>query len=486
MASLNITVIWLIRYHYRNVADFYSNMVAVQAISLEMNQIFSTTENYLLSGNTEYTVSYDRDMRRLRDRVASLKQLRTRFSPAYFALSDIEKILQTFDMRREKLLHDYHARLERIYLSRGTVELGHLPQYVKEQVDLVLAQDLDALRRYFAGVGSNLVAGEFVVFLVIALVILLCIAFSLRFSRQLSVPIQGLARNLRLVAGGQLDLPPLDGGDTDEVAVMVHSFNDMTRRIKHLIERTRDQAETEALIRQRNLEMENVVKQSELDLLQAQINPHFLFNTLNTISALAEMESASKTRAVLDNMSHILRYNLKRSKEIVTLREELETVASYLQIQKVRFSRRLEYSVDAESDCLDAEIPGLVLQPFVENAVIHGLEPSEDVCHISVTVVRSDESIVIRIGDDGVGIAPEPMEAIARAVRDDTSNTAAFKKHFGVSNVCRRLKLFYGLEVVTVESSQAAGTLVSIRIPDGPISGVAAPRSFHSEERDLA
>lgn len=465
MASLNIAVIWLIRYHYRNVADFYAGMIEAQTISLQLDQIFSSTENYLLSRNVEYIASYGRDMVQLRNRIAALKHRRPRFSSAYFALQDMERIVQTFDVRRERLLRDYHARVERIYLFRSTVELGLLPQYVKNQVDIVVAQDLHALRIYFAGIGSNLVTGERIVFLVIGLVILLCVVFSLRFSRHLAVPIQSLANSLRLFAAGQLDLPPLEGGDTDEIVIMISSFNDMTRRIKELIARTKDQTEMEARIRQQNLEMENVLKQSELDLLQAQINPHFLFNTLNTISALAELESAPRTREVLDHMSHILRYNLKQNKEFVTLRAELETVTSYLLIQKTRFSRRLEYTVDAEPGCVEIEIPGLTLQPFVENAVIHGLEPSEKVCHIAVGVKQRLDEVEITIRDDGIGITPGQLKEIIEATRAGSAQGVSVRRYFGISNVCRRLKLFYGRDVVSLESSPGAGTAVTIVIP---------------------
>ncbi|TVR66986.1 MAG: HAMP domain-containing protein [Spirochaetaceae bacterium] len=481
MASLNIAVIWLIRYHYGNVADFYSSMIETQAISLRMDEIFSNTENYLLSGNSEYIASYHRDMRQLQNRIATLKQRRPRNTPAYFALADMEKILQTFDQRREQLLQDYRARVERIYLFRSTLELGLLPQYVKNQADIILAQDLHALRVYFAGVGSNLATGERIVFFVIALVLLLCVYFSLRFSRHLSVPIQELVHNLQLFATGKLDLPPLGTSNTDEIAIMVHSFNDMTGRIKEFIERTKAQAETEALIRQQNLEMENALKQSELELLQAQINPHFLFNTLNTISALADLESAPKTKEVLDNMSHILRYNLKRGKEKVTLQEELETVSSYLQIQKTRFSRRLEYTLETDPDCLDVAIPGLVLQPFVENAVIHGLEPSVDVCHIRITAEQDLEHVLVTIRDDGVGIDPARIGEIVQATKFSSQAGWAPGQHFGISNVCRRFQLFYGRDVVNIESSPGVGTTVSIAIPR-----TGRPVSLHIPERNLA
>ncbi len=467
MSSLNIAVIWLIRYHYGNVADFYSNMIEAQAVSLHFDQIFSDTENYVLSGNPTYIDSYARDMQQLKVSIAALKQQRSRFSPTYFALADIEKIVQTFEQRRSSLLADREARLERIYLSRATVELSRLPQYVRDQIDLILTYDLNALRVYFAGIGSNLATGEQIIFLVIALVVLLCVVFSVRFSRHISVPIQDLAQNLRLFAAGQLDLAPLHNGDTDEISVMVRSFNNMTGRIKELIERTRQQAETEAVFRQQSLEMESLLKQSELDLLQAQINPHFLFNTLNTISALADLESAPKTKEVLDNMSHILRYNLKRGKEIVTLREELDTVLSYLQIQKTRFSRRLVFSVDAEPACLDCELPGLVLQPFVENAVIHGLEPSENVCRITVTAGRSATHALVRVQDDGVGIGPEKMDEITAATRNNngSADNISFRQYFGISNVSRRLMLFYGSDVLSIESRRGQGTVVSIAIP---------------------
>jgi two-component system, sensor histidine kinase YesM len=466
MASMNIAVIWMIRYYYKAVADLQSNMLEAQLISLSVDQFLSDVENYILSGNEQYIDSYSRDLHILKNRVSQLMDRRERFSPEYFLLSDIGNMLLTFDRRRSDLLRDYELQVERIYLQRPIAELTRITLFIKNQVDLILRHDTNSLRIYFEGIGSDLETGENLIYLAISLILILCIVFALRFSRQISIPIHNLAEHLRLFAAGQLDIPPLEEGNTDEISIMVSSFNNMTREINELIGEIKEKAHIEAQFKEQSLKMlevENLLKQSELELLQAQINPHFLFNTLNTISTLADIESAVKTKEVLNNMAHILRYNLKRSKEVVSLKEELDTVLSYLQIQKTRFPKRLEYSINADPQCLEFKLPGMVLQPFVENAVIHGLEPYEHVCRISITAVKKQDDIIIQIIDNGAGISPERMKQIEESKNEQIS----FRQYFGINNVRRRLQLFYGRETLKIESVEREGTQIFITLPTG-------------------
>lgn len=214
----------------------------------------------------------------------------------------------------------------------------------------------------------------------------------------------------------------------------------------------RDQEEINALA----LEMET----ANVELLQAQINPHFLFNALSAASALSRAEEAPNTRIAVESIAQIMRYTLSSREGPSTVGKEWETVRSYLYLQGVRFGRRLAWSAEADEDCLGAEIPPFSVQPFVENAVIHGIEPREGGGTVEVRARRgADGGIEITVKDDGTGMDAKTLAEI------NAPGAEAIRTHFGVGNVSRRLELIYGVPVVRVESESGAGTTVTIRLP---------------------
>ena len=145
----------------------------------------------------------------------------------------------------------------------------------------------------------------------------------------------------------------------------------------------------------KNIEMQNSLNRSELEYLLMQINPHFLYNTLNTISAMAIIESAALTKDMLDCLSGLLRNSLTVMSETIPLATEIQTLTYYLQIQKVRFQSRLQYRLDVSPDCLNENIPAMILQPLVENAIIHGLEDRPEEGNILITAEKTENTLVL-------------------------------------------------------------------------------------------
>ncbi len=462
MSVLSIGVLYFFQSFYRTMVDMQNTLLDVHSIGLEIDRFYQDTDNYINSGNKEYLDSFGRDYQRLVARIGTL-QAKMR-GDKFYHLKDLRNMIESFREKRLSLIGEYDGGTERIYLNRSSAELSRLAGYIKAEVNRLLSRELNEISDYSSGFGHNLQIGENITYLFISALIVFCFVFAYRFSKEISVPIHALVLHLQRFAKGDLDIEPIETKRNDEIAVLVESFNHMSQEIKNLIGEMKEKANLERKLKEqevRNLEMNNLLKQSELDLLQAQINPHFLFNTINIISSLAEIESADKTKEVLANMAHILRYNLKRSKDTVTLNEEIEAIHNYLHIQKTRFSNKIEYSVYVEDGIGGFQLPCMVLQPFVENAVIHGIEPKEEQCSVDIAAKQEGDAVKITIKDDGVGMDRKKLEEL----NNSGTGRVSVKHYFGILNVKRRLELFYGKAHISIESRKNMGTTVTLTLP---------------------
>jgi sensor histidine kinase YesM len=312
---------------------------------------------------------------------------------------------------------------------------------------------------------TDLARSEGLSWAVLALVTAVCVFFALRMTQDISRPIHELAQSLLRFAEGKLDLPPIERKSRDEISTLVGSFNLMTERIRGMVGEIRRGSQLESELKRgeiRALEMENALKQSELETLQARINPHFLFNTLNTIATLADLEDAHKTRSAVASLAALLRAQLDSARGWVGVGEELESAGHYLRIQEIRFGARLRHEIALSPEAAILRLPGMVVQPFVENAVIHGLEPLERGGRVRIEAKVEGGELIVVIEDDGIGFDPG-----APAAQSDggAAQGGAARRHEGMANVSRRLELLYGRQSVFVRSAPGAGTQVTIRIP---------------------
>lgn len=211
------------------------------------------------------------------------------------------------------------------------------------------------------------------------------------------------------------------------------------------------------------MEAEKNLQQAELKALQSQMNPHFLFNSLNVIARLAYLEGAEETRDMVHALSDLLRYSLRRE-EIVNLSEELKYIKDYIKIQKARFAEKIEFEMDVDESLLRYKIPFMSLQPLVENAVIHGLEPEGGEGSIKILSEEEEGSLIIKISDDGVGIEEDKIRHIIETRERKVTETHT--SGMGINNVHQRLQHYYGAKYgVEIDSSRGEGTEVKISFP---------------------
>jgi ligand-binding sensor protein/anti-sigma regulatory factor (Ser/Thr protein kinase) len=212
------------------------------------------------------------------------------------------------------------------------------------------------------------------------------------------------------------------------------------------------------------IELEKELKISELKALQSQINPHFLFNVLNSIGRLALIEEAQRTEEMVYSLAELLRHVLKNTNDKVTIREDIKYIEKYLKIQSMRFGNRVNYKICIEEEIEDIKIPVMILQPFIENAISHGLEPSRKNGKISIEGYSLENDIIIKIVDNGVGISKNKLALILE--ENDGDSNIRKTMGIGIHNTNRRLINYFGKGYkINIKSKENMGTTVKIKLP---------------------
>jgi two-component system, sensor histidine kinase YesM len=249
------------------------------------------------------------------------------------------------------------------------------------------------------------------------------------------------------------DLQALMTSDNvDEITELGMSFNIMIGKIKELLD-------------SKIKEQENL-KKAELRALQAQINPHFLYNTLDTIIWMAEAKRTDQVVKIVSALSSFFRISLSKGMDWITIGDEVERIRSYLTIQKMRYQDILDFKIEVEEDAASNTILKLILQPLVENALYHGIKNKRQGGTITVRARRKgEEEIQLEVEDDGIGFTPEKLSQL-RAELEDESGDIKLESGFGIGNVNKRIRLYYGKPYgLSVESEYATGTCVTLVIP---------------------
>ena len=215
---------------------------------------------------------------------------------------------------------------------------------------------------------------------------------------------------------------------------------------------------------QAQLDTERLLSQAEFKALQSQINPHFLFNTLNAISQLAILEGSSQTADAIFSLSALLRRSLKKNDAVPPLREEVDNISEYLNIKKLLYRDRIRYVCDVDESCLSLRVPLFTLQPLVENALLHGLEPKPEGGTLTLSIHREDGFVVIRVADDGLGCTEETLSQARSA---PPSHHRSDLTGIGLGNVTHRLINYFGPDFRwTIDGAPNQGTCVTLYLPE--------------------
>lgn len=266
-------------------------------------------------------------------------------------------------------------------------------------------------------------------------------------SARITRPIKQLQAAMKEVQQGKFEQVYIDTGGENEISSLTRSFNKMTERIEELMKNNRkEQAEK---------------RKSELKALQSQINPHFLYNTLDSIIWLIETEDLSQAIKMTSVLARFFRQAIGNSKIYVSVWQELEYTRNYLLIQQMRYKDKVAFRILVDEDVMECAIVKLVLQPLVENALYHGLKYKTTQGNIIITGGREGDFVILKIQDDGIGMSKEALSSVFKEKVSD-------KRHNGVGmkNIEDRLKMHYGPDYgLFVESEEGRGTTVTVTIP---------------------
>lgn len=286
----------------------------------------------------------------------------------------------------------------------------------------------------------------FYVIWVLLIGILFFISISAFISAKISKPIKQLEKSMKMVEKGQFDVN-IDIKGEAEVAQLSRTFNIMVLKIKQLMNQIVEEQESK--------------RKSELNALQAQINPHFLYNTLDSVVWMAENEKSQDVISMVTALARLFRISISKGKNIINVSEELEHARNYLVIQSIRYRNKFEYEFNIQKEVLKYKTPKLILQPIIENAIYHGIEYMVDKGKINISASVINNKLLFEVKDNGVGMEKEILNNLLL-------NEGIVKKGsgVGVKNVHERIQLYFGKEYgLKIESELDVGTKVQIWLP---------------------
>lgn len=464
--AVNIYMYISINTMIARVDEIYVVNVSLNELSEDLTFLQNSMRDYLESKSTGALNDYYRAEQDYRNGIASL-DLRNSGTAVYAMQENIihqsENYLQmageTITAKRGRNVEKYKASYEEtvdMYSDlQACIYALNNKQFKKNTSDYsILLSSLRSMEMvtililFFIGI-----VNVFVVFLV---------------TKSMTLPLIDLSQAANEVAGGNFDVSvtATDGGD--EISVVSRAFKKMLASIQDYISEIRDSVMRESMLKEHELVMENRMKEVQLRSLQAQINPHFLFNTLNAGEQLAMMEGADKTTEFIENMADFFRYNIKKIDNDASIAEEIALVDKYVYILNVRFTGEIHYSKDIDEEVTEVRVPSMILQPIVENAVNYGIRDIDWEGHIDLKVYRQNSDVLLSIKDNGVGMSQDKIDRIlsGEAVGEVSADHAA-SNGIGLGNVIERLQIFTGQRDVMgiFSEGENKGTEFIIKVP---------------------
>ncbi|MCI2050089.1 MAG: sensor histidine kinase [Lachnospiraceae bacterium] len=366
-------------------------------------------------------------------------------------LRDILKCLDT--------LHDRVTEIEQDSLIPGTYDknmesldlnIRVLTELIQDKIQKYIYYETTNLESLREGIRNDVVRSIQAYSLIFAVILFGALLISRRIMNDIAGPIQSLCSVTEKAANGDFTVRAKEA-DSSELAVLNDSFNRMVEQLGTLVEDIRVEQ-----LNQRSL---------ELKVLQEQINPHFLYNTLDAIIWLAESGQTEQVVEMVSALSNFFRTSLSKGRDYVTVAEEESHIRSYLEIQQFRYRDILDYEIHIPEEIKQYSILKLTLQPLVENALYHGIKNKRVLGHIVVSGEKAEENLVFTVKDDGIGMSEDQLAHVRRLISGEDKiewNSSGF----GLSNVNQRLQLNYGSSYgVSIDSSQGQGTVTTVIVP---------------------
>ena len=449
------------------INEMFSTSIMLNEMQDDMNTLEVQLENYLATKNSDSFVQY-------LNMYNALGGMRTNFSygksndPSRLQLHNIGMLLDAYLEKAELAIEFKRARNTERYLESYS-ELLTVDHYINLKVKQLEEWDFETNLENYLLLTEKVKLVQNGLILMVGLLISLSVLFVFTFSTNVTRPIVELSNRARAISEGQYTFGKIEGEHFKEAQVLESAFDNMAMHIKNYIEELRDKVDTENKLRLSEIEklrMQNLLNQAELMALQAQINPHFLFNTLNAGMQLAIIENADRTSSFLEDLSQLFRYNIQSLENKVTLKEELVNVQNYCSLMKVRFGEQFIFDFDIDEATLQVEMPPLILQPIIENALIHGFKNRTGSGLIQIMSAMDHNNVRIEVKDNGEGIDRDILERLNNKEFEKNADKKGYTTGLGLGNVYDRLKHFFNREeLFFIDSKKEAYTSIILWIP---------------------
>lgn len=462
-ASIAIPFLILLVYLVISMADnsntydkLVSNMTIANNYNLNFKEEMDESLYKLVVGYVTFdTISEDRT---LKDPYVLIDELRSEFTKlmditteaeSKFWLQSLLRNIDTLEKRVDDIKESsraggrYNENIEKLDNN-----IYILTELIQDDIQYYIYYQTKSMENVNYAVNKQI--DDFIVlciFLIVVLVIVVSVASLLIVSGILR-PLKVLYRTTEQVAEGDFNARAIVNTH-DEIAVLAQGFNTMADNILMLVDKVKED--------------ERKMRQVDLRLLQEQINPHFLYNTLDTIVWLIEGNESDQAVNMVVTLSNFFRIVLSKGKEFISIKEEEEHISSYLKIQQIRYHDILEYDIQIDKVLYDYQILKLTLQPLVENALYHGIKYKRAKGYIHITGEKENDVIRLAVRDNGVGMEPEELEQLQVEIQRSCKDT---EKGFGLANVNERIHMYFGTAYgMTIQSKKGKGTFVEITIP---------------------
>lgn len=435
-----------------------------QELKHHLDAIQEPLKNYLINASSS-------SMRIILEKIEILNEKVPKERPITSNESDLLKreiyfLIDAYINRANVIIEQKRGRKVFEY-TRSFEELNRLYEYITSRINTVSLYGLRfQLEEYqsFLNLFKKIQMQN-----LLLIVIATAFAYSLlmQMVNRITKPMLELSQMADQISAGNFNIPEVEFKAINEVDRVASAFNKMKSSIHHYIKELQNQKKMEQEImneRVLNLKMEQLLKRMELYTMQAQMNPHFLFNTINTGVQLAIVEEAEKTAEFMEILANLFRYNIREKKFFVPLRHEYEGLKSYYTILKIRFPKTLRLVLDIDESLLDKyTCPAMILQPLVENSVLHAFKNTGKLGTIKVSFSFDDPILTISVSDNGVGI---PEKTVGELLKTNTRDYQLGPKVMGLENVIQRCYFFYPdqKDVIQINTSPGKGTEIIIRI----------------------
>lgn len=470
--TLLVTIVfnlWIFKFSLIDFGGILETNANTNELVLKLRDESDYFETYMKNGKEETRLQL---MQAIKETEKTLEALPTAYwkigAERYARTQSIRSAYEVYSLARDEMINrsenmeNYIQSLYSVYEMQG---------YLKQYAENLMTLTIEAGNKVYQS--KVPVFERWAVFAAILTIGLF--AFVVYFSRIMNhsiiEPVLKVVQASKKIADNEFFTEDLEVENQDELGEMVHAFNKMKYATGEYISALEEQSKTLDLLHAEELsklEMEKQLDVIHLELLKSQIQPHFLFNTLNVIAGMANLEDAETTEKMIKALSNLLRYNLKTPEVEVVLDKELKVLEDYMYLQQMRFGSRVVFELHCEADRELTMVPSFIFQPLAENAIIHGLAPKEDGGSICVNVCeerneQTDSHFALRIEivDTGVGMDEEQLVKLRNSLNEETAITQA---GIGIRNVYQRIKSLYPDSTFAIESKKGEGTKICIRI----------------------